>query len=201
MKKHNPKYTLEEDLEKILKGDQKAFRRFYDRYYPTIYRFARYFLSYGDDCDDVVSEVFCTFWQNRNLLCDLNNIEAYLYIVCRNEAWRVLKQKDKYRNISIDDLPIELSLHSESVENSLIEKEMLDTYTAAVNDLPERCKLIFLMVREEKLKHKEIAKILGIKEGTIEHQINIAIKKILVEVKKYYPAINRIYMLKKKKSL
>jgi len=86
-------------------------------------------------------------------------------------------------------MPVELSIQSATIEGEMIEQEMLDTYRKAVEELPERCKLIFLMVREEKLKHKEIAQILGITEGTIEQQMNIAIKKILAVVRKHYPSL------------
>lgn len=185
----------------IAKGDQKAFRRFYDQYYPTIYRFARYFLHSGTDCNEVVSEVFSLFWENRLMICNIKNVEAYLYIVCRNESWHILKQKDKYQHISIDEMPVELSINSESVDSQLIEKEMFALYYRAINELPERCKLIFLMSREEKLNHKEIAHILNITEGTVEQQINIAIKKVLSIVRLHYPTLNRCYMLKLKKTL
>lgn len=66
---------------------------------------------------------------------------------------------------------------------------MLDVFNKAVAELPERCKLIFLMVREQHLKYKEIAEILSISEGTIEKQMNIATRKILSIVRKYYPFI------------
>ncbi len=198
MKKRHLSFDLEKDLQELARGSEKSFRRLYDYYYPMIYRFTRYFVPAGSDCDEVVSEVFCLFWQNRQHICQARKVEAYLYIVCRNEAWRLLKQKDKYRNISIDDMPVELSLHSESIENNLIEKELFETYKKAVETLPERCKLIFLMVREEKLKYKEISGILGISEGTIEHQMNIAIKKIVEIVKTRYPSLNRDLKIRNK---
>lgn len=183
--------TVEQLLQAIANGNKKAFRYFYDRFYPTIYRFTRYFLSCGADCDEVVSEVFCIVWYNRDSMTGIKNIEAYLYTVCRNEAWRLLKQQEKYQNISIDEMPVELSIHTESVENKLQEEEMFELFRVAVNKLPDRCKLIFLMSREEKLKNKEIARILNITEGTVEQQMNIAIKKIMGFVKMYDPVFNR----------
>lgn len=191
--------TLEQLLQAIANGNKKAFRYFYDHFYPVIYRFARYFLSYGADCDEVVSEVFCIVWYNRNSITNIKNIEAYLYTVCRNEAWRLLKHQEKYQNISIDEMPVELSIHTESIENKLQEEEMFELFRIAVNKLPARCKLIFLMSREERLKNKEIARILNITEGTVEQQINIAIKKIIEFVKKYDPVFNRKPVVKLRK--
>lgn len=182
--------TIKQLLQAIANDDKKAFRCFYDRFYPVIYRFARYFMPYGTACDEVVSEVFCIIWYNRKTIVDIKNIEAYLYTICRNEAWRLLKLEEKYQNISIDEIPVELFVYTESIENELYEEEMFELFKISVNRLPERCKLIFLMSREEKLRNKEIAEILNITEGTVEQQINIAIKKIVGFVKQYYPIFN-----------
>lgn len=174
-------------LKHVLSGDRVAFRSFYEIIYPTVYRFTHYFVPNKEDCEDVVSEIFYILWKQREALLAIDDLKAWLYIVSRNEAYHFLKQKDKYISISIDHLPVELSVDTASIEGRLIEKEMLTIYNAAVAELPERCKLIYLMVREERLRYKEIARILSITEGTVEQQINIALRKIVTEVKKHYP--------------
>ena len=52
------------------------------------------------------------------------------------------------------------------------------------------------MVREDNLKHKEIAEILQISVGTIEQQMNIAIKKLVEAIKIYSPEIKDKYSRK-----
>jgi len=192
--------TLEKLLQAIANGDHRAFRCFYDRYYPAVYRFVRYFLTHGANCDEVVSEVFCIVWYNHSTIHQIQNVEAWLYAICRNEAWRFLRQQEKYQHISIDDLPIELFVHTDSIENKLIEEELFDLFGKAINSLPPRCKLIFLMSREEKLKNKEIADILNITEGTVEQQMNIAIRKIIGFVKKNDPIFRFGNIVKLKKA-
>ncbi|MDR1402073.1 MAG: RNA polymerase sigma-70 factor [Tannerellaceae bacterium] len=170
-------------------GDRRAFRSFYDMAYPAVYRFVNYFLINKGEANDIVSEVFYIIWKRRESLLRIQDIKAYLYITCRNEVYHHLKQKEKYRNISIDDMGIDLSIESTTIDERLIEEDMLKVYNAAIAQLPERCKLVFLMVREENLKYKEIAKILSITEGTVEQQMNIAIRKIMAVVKKYCPSL------------
>ena len=155
-------------LIRIASGDRDAFRSFYDIIYPQVYRFIHYFLPNKADCEEVVSDVFFIFWKERNSLLDIKDLKAWIYIVCRNEAYHYLKQKEKNSNISIDDMPVELLIDRNNVEGEMIEEEMLDVYNGAVSELPERCKLVFLMIREERLKHKEVARILSITEGTVE---------------------------------
>jgi len=183
-------YISEITIKDITVGSRDAFRLFYDATYPSIYRFIHYLLPNREDCEEVVSEVFYIIWKQRENLLSINDMKSWLYIVCRNEAFHYLKQKEKYRNISIDDMPVDLQIDPAQHENSLIEQEMFEVYNKAIKKLPERCKLIFLMVREENMKHKEIAKILSITEGTVEQQMNIAIRKIIEIVKEYYPYLN-----------
>ncbi|MGL4227927.1 MAG: RNA polymerase sigma factor [Tannerellaceae bacterium] len=170
----------------ISRGDQRAFADLFNQYYANLYRFVRYFLS-ETDAEDVVSEVFVSLWNNRKKLVLVKNFNSYIYTMARNEAYAHLRLQNKIQNVSLDDMPVSLSVCEESAEGRIIEKEMIDVYNKAVAQLPERCKLVFLMVREEKLKYKEIAEVLQITTGTIEQQMNQAIKRITETIEQAYP--------------
>jgi RNA polymerase sigma-70 factor (ECF subfamily) len=171
-------------LKRVADGDHAAFRSFYDVAYPAVYQFARCFLTDGEDCKEVVSEVFYAIWKHRDTLTAIDNLKSWLFIVCRNEAYHYLRQKEKYSYVSIDDMPVEL--HIDTTDAEFMDEEMLAIYHNAVKTLPERCKLIFLMVKEEQLKYKEIAVRLSIAEGTVAQQMNIAIRKITNIVRQQY---------------
>jgi RNA polymerase sigma-70 factor (ECF subfamily) len=176
-------------LKEVMAENHDAFRIFYDIIYPVIYRFAHYFLSGKEDCEEVVSEVFYIIWQQRNSLLSIENINAWLYTICRNEAYQCLKQKERYVCISIDDMPVELQINASEVDREMIEEEMFAVYNSAIAELPERCKLIFLMARNDCLTYKEIAEILSITEGTVAQQMNHAMRKIAEIVKTQYPSL------------
>ncbi|MGL4493352.1 MAG: RNA polymerase sigma factor, partial [Tannerellaceae bacterium] len=89
-------------------------------------------------------------------------------------------------------MPVSFSLRNEESDDSLVESEMMDVFYKAVDQLPERCKLIFLMVRVDQLKYKEVAEILSISVGTIEQQMNIAIKRVTDSVSIYYPSLGKL---------
>lgn len=180
--------TLETDriVQLVSEGNQRAFADLFNLYYANLYRFVRYFLA-ESDAEDVVSEVFVALWNNRAKLLLVNNLNSYVYTMARNEAYAHLRLQNKIQNVSLDDMPVSLSICEESAEGRIIEEEMIEVYNKAVAQLPERCKLIFLMVREEKLKYKEIADILQITTGTIEQQMNQAIKRISVTIEQAYP--------------
>jgi DNA-directed RNA polymerase specialized sigma24 family protein len=59
-----------------------------------------------------------------------------------------------------------------------------------LNDLLMEISKICL-IEQERMKHKEIAQALSITEGTVEQQMNIAIRKMLDAVSRYYNVVKR----------
>lgn len=80
------KKELENLLVSVSENDDYAFRVFYDLYYRSVFRFAYYFLRNREACGEVVSNVFVAVWKSRVALRRIENIDAYLYVVARNEA-------------------------------------------------------------------------------------------------------------------
>ncbi|MCH5691038.1 hypothetical protein LWM68_46530 [Niabella sp. W65] len=55
-----------------------------------------------------------------------------------------------------------------------------------MDELPPKCKIIFKLVREDGLKYKEAAEVLGVSEKTIDAQMVIAVKRIGEAVGRYF---------------
>lgn len=75
-------------------------------------------------------------------------------------------------------MPVEFFIETETPEKKLENAELREYIEKAINRLPDRCKIIFMMFREQGLKYKEIAEILSITEPTVHAQIQIATRKI-----------------------
>lgn len=160
----------------------------YQVYYDEVFRFAYYFLKNKEACREVVSDVFFSVWQSRKRLKDITNLEAYFYIVTRNESMRYLSKSRSYDMLSLDDIPIQLEDHgSSSPEEKLVDSEIETLLTQVINELPEKCRLIFLMARQEGLKPKEIGEILSISESTVRVQMKIAVEKIIEKIRPHFP--------------
>lgn len=173
-------------LIEIAEGDSGAFSRFYDLLYPTVYKFSRYFAKSNDVCEEIVSDVFYSLWQKRKSLQELDNIESYIYTMVKNQAIKHKSSRMKYQGEPLELLPGEFFIETTTPEHTLMNKELGDLLGKAINELPERCKLIFLMSREQSLKHKEIAEILSISEHTVHAQLTIASKKISEFLEKHF---------------
>ena len=157
-----------EDIHSLLTMIQEentlAFNMFYEMYYDQVFRYTYYFLKDTESCREVVADVFFAVWQSRKRLKDIENLEAYLFISVRNEVTRYNKKNGRQNRVSLEQLLGKI-----------------------IGELPEKCRLIFLMARQEQLKPKEIAERLCISENTVRVQMKIAIEKIIKQIKPYYP--------------
>lgn len=153
------------------------FESLYNLYYEGLFRFAYNIIHNEDDCEDIVADSFVIIWEKWSSVKDLENLQAYLFIIVKNNCLKLLNKQAPFLDI-IDEQLINLVITDDSPENIFLAKEFHQNLLEAINLLPERCKLIFLMIREEKLKYKEVAEILQISEKTVQAQLQIATRKI-----------------------
>ena len=196
--------ALADLLVSVSENNDYAFRVFYDLYYRSVFRFAYYFLKNREACREVVSNVFVAVWKSRVSLRQIVNVEAYLYVVVRNEANRYLKRsQSRPRSLSLDDVPAvvldrrgDASLQGgEASDSRLIDSEVEELLNRLVGDLPERCRMVFLLSRSEGLSVREIASMLSISESTVRVQIKTAVDRILEGLRRYYPDLKLITLL------
>jgi RNA polymerase sigma-70 factor (family 1) len=176
---------LKDLIKKIAENDSDAFAKFYDLFYIKVYRFSSYFLKSDVMCQEVVSDIFLSIWQSRVKLPGIDNVEAYLYTSTRHRALYYLNQSIQKYQVAMGDLPIGIVSHGENPEEIVLTDELRQTIEKSISELPERCRLIFMMAREEGLKYKEIAEILSISEKTVNAQMVTAIKRVGDALKKY----------------
>ncbi|MCA5586408.1 MULTISPECIES: RNA polymerase sigma-70 factor [Parabacteroides] len=183
-------------LEMVADDNRLAFTMFYDLYYDQSFRFAYYFLKDTEACREVVAEAFFSVWQSRLKLKDIENIETYLFVTVRNESTRYLTRTTKSQFVSLDDTSLQFTAReNESPDDNLLIEEMEKILNRVIDELPEKCRLIFLLARQDGLKPKEIAERLSINESTVRVQMKIAIDKIVTNLKPHFPDITFTLLL------
>lgn len=182
-------------LSSVASDNRGAFERFYNLYYDQIFRFAYYCLGEKEACKEVVSDVFFSIWKSKARLIDIDNIETYLFTTVRNETLRYQARNKELVNFSIDELYLFEPQEGTTPEELLETEEMKEILNQAIDELPEKCRLIFLMTRREGLKTREIAQILSIQESTVRVQMKIAIEKLISRLRADFPDISFVLML------
>ena len=157
----------------IQDGDQEAFKVLYNKYWKPLFNSAYKVLGEVEASKDAVQEVFLDALENpkENIL----NLEAYLH---QSVKYNVLKQlrRGKVSQAHLDTL--EIVIAENSTEDSLNLAELSESVERIVDDLPEKCRHIFRLSREENLSNKEIAEKLNLSVRTVETHISNALRQI-----------------------
>jgi RNA polymerase sigma-70 factor (family 1) len=168
-------YTDYELLAFLKAGDEAALSEFYKRYWQPLYVSVNNILKDRQSCEDVIQEVFIKLWDKRESIEIQISVKAYLFASCRYEVFRLIKSQ-KVREDIFDGL--HERLHEPSAYGSLEHKELLQQINSIVAQLPDKCREVYKLSREENLSHKEIAERLGISTKTVENHITRALAQL-----------------------
>lgn len=175
--------TLEKEqilFDDISNGDEAAFNKAFDLYYSRLCFFSDKMLRDFDLSRSVVQQVFVDLWIKREKL-RIDSLQSYLYQSVRNASLDVLKHRKAESKYLLTLEKAESGQLTDLIE----EAELADRINKAIQNLPEKCREIFLLCRFEELKYAEIAKKLNISVKTVEMQISIALKKLRKELSDY----------------
>ncbi len=156
--------------------DINDLRDLYASQYNRLLNYGRSLIGSTEDVKEIINDVFVAVWRNRHTLDKERNIEAYLRRSIKNRCINYLKSK-RMQSVDIDNKTYYLTTR-ETVDELLHEAELRVFIYDCIENLPPKCKEIFILSREENLPHKEIAKRLDLSVKTIENQISIALRKL-----------------------
>ena len=157
---------------------EQWFRRLVNDYQNKVIRFISLFVNDKMSCEELSSDVFISLWKNRARLPEIADLDSYIFIVARNKALNYLR-KEQQKNVDIDSFNIDVFHFTETTPESIyISKETVQTLNAAINELPQRTKMAFVLVREQNKTYKEVAEIMSVSVKTIEKQIASAVQKL-----------------------
>lgn len=174
--------------EKIaVNNDAAAFERLYLHVAPELTRFACSFVKEPAIAEDIVAETFATLWKKRATLMEIENLRVYLFSSIRNASLNHLQQQQRTAFYSFDQLSVALGSYFSTAnpEQQYITRELAAAVAQAVESLPPKCRMIFKLAREERLRYKEIAAILNISVRTIDSQVAIALRRIHTAIAPY----------------
>lgn len=159
-------------------GDEHAYAQLYIAYMPYLLKFANSIIKNNELAQEIVSDVFIKIWQNRTDINKIENFKLYLYVSTKNTALNYLSRHFRKEIISLEEMSLNIPVNSYNPEQLLITSEAVKKINYEIHKLPPRCKLIFKLVKEDKLRYNEIARLLNISVKTIDNQMAIALKKI-----------------------
>lgn len=179
----------------------KWFEKCYELNFPNLYQYALRVTKDTQLAEDIVSEVFMNLWNTRDKLSGVKKIDAYLFISVKNAAINYLT-KNPARFSSSDFSASLKEIDSHDPEQMMLEQELVEALNKAIKSLPDKCQVVFQLVRMEGKSYKEVAEEMGISEGTVKNHMTKAIAKIREQVIDYiddpgysYPNYGTLYLI------
>ena len=179
----------------ICKGDLKAFEYFYKKYQPRLFAYGVGILGDEEASKDLVQETFIAFWENKERLVTYYSVSSYLFKIFQSKCLSYLRKRTLLSDFSsLSELKlkeIEMSYYSSDNINggTVFMKEVEELYAKTIN-LPDKCREIFILSKEQDVKAADIAEKLGVSVRTVENQIYKAIKIMRHAMREYaVPAI------------
>lgn len=172
--------TLQND---IAHGDQQAFTSLFRLLYPGLSNFALQYVHSKEIAEEITNDVFIKLWNRREYLTEIDNLSTYLFVSVKNHALNHLK-KYSHLHVAVENADGESSLvNRNDPEQQLEWKEISFRLSQAIDSLPDQCRTVFKLIKEDGFRYKEVAEILGISPRTVETQLFRAIKKLQSLVK------------------
>ncbi len=170
------------ELSNLLReGDKRAYTEIYNRYWKIIYTIAYNRVKDSQAAEDLVHDTFASIWIGRDRAA-VENLKHYLAVAIKYRTLEYLRRARLWNNYEVS-VPAGDDQNLYDMEEALHYKNILEILQEEIENLPEKCRLIFRYSRDQNKSAKEIAMELNISQSTVENQLNKALNRLRIALK------------------
>lgn len=166
---------------RIRQGDVKQFESLFRSSYVALVRYAKTLLKDQDTAEEIVQDLFCRIWKDREKIQIESSLNGYLFRAVHNSCLHFIEHK-RIVVKHAEEMSFRQPESPESPSDILNYKELQAKIASILEKLPERCGKIFYMNRFEGLKYNEIAEKLSVSVKTVEANMGRALKEFRKEL-------------------
>lgn len=167
--------------------DESTLKELFNVYSDSLCTFLNYYTHDKQLIEDIIQDVFIRLWEERDAI-NIFYIKTYLYNAARNRVLNSLRDEQN-RSLLLEGWASR-ELEKQRARDCINMEEFSSVYQQAISSLPEKCREIFILSREQNKTYKEIAGEKDLSVKTVEAQMSIAIKKVREYILKYYNGRN-----------
>ena len=184
-------------------GDWSAFTQLVRKHQGPLFNFALRHLRSQPSAEEVVQEAFARVVESAAEFKRQARFSTWLYTITRNLCIDPIRKHALRRHPSLDEpgrsgdsegpsLGAQTADSRANVERKAVRGEIRDRVLAAVSQLPDEQREVFLMREVSSLPFKEIAAIVGVSESTVKSRMRYALERLqaaLIEFEEYARAL------------
>jgi RNA polymerase sigma-70 factor (ECF subfamily) len=173
-------------VERARDGDTRAFDALVEKYTPKLYGLVYHMTSNREDTNDILQDVFAKAYRALRRFRGKSSFYTWIYSIATNMTLNFLKKRNRRRNMSLDDVDlsiendpdfIEMTSKSDPVREANL-SELQQRLNMAMQRLSVDHRTVVTMFDIQAMPHAEIARILGISEGTVRSRLFYAHRQL-----------------------
>ncbi|MCS3798873.1 RNA polymerase sigma factor [Niastella sp. OAS944] len=171
-------------LVKLQQGDSDAFLALYNHYHSALYHYILRFVKSPAIAEDVLQDVFLKIWEIKDRINPELSFKAYLYRICRNSVFKLLKKMAVDENLRVEVMQ-QLTQSVADADLKLLWQQYESILQTAINNLSPQRQKVFRLCREEGKTYDQVANELGISRNTVKEHMVLAMKLIKEHFEQY----------------
>jgi RNA polymerase sigma-70 factor (family 1) len=152
-----------------------VFRSVFEEHFKLLRNFLIFRFRNTERAEDTAQNAFVILWENCGMLKP-EQAKSFLFTTAIRLSLNSIKHDKVVANFELQTKSNEA--HSESPEFLLVEGELRKQLEQAINDLPEKQRMVFLMNRFENQSYTEIATLLDLSVKTVEKRMHLALMSL-----------------------
>lgn len=151
--------------------ESQNFETLFNDYSESLRNIMYYKCGDVDLANDLVQDAFVKLWKNCSKIVYVK-AKSFLYKVANNDLLNHIAHQKvvlKYKQLPHSEI------FNQDPQFLIEEKEFMNRLKKAIEDLPEKQRVTFLLSRVDKKSYKEIAEIMGVSVKAIEKRIHYAL--------------------------
>ena len=167
-------------MRRLAEGDVAALDEILREHWLAIVAYATSFVCDRELGEDIAQETILRLWGNRELWQPMSTLRSYLYRIARNLSLNE-QERSRVRVRSKQRLAHGWAMPATPIEE-LQRKELRLAIEAAVDQLPERRREVFLLGRLHGMSYEEIGQVMGTTTQTVANQMSAALATLRVSL-------------------
>jgi RNA polymerase sigma-70 factor (ECF subfamily) len=175
------------------RGDGQAFRRLVEKYQRRVYQLALGMLKDPDDAMDIAQETFVRVHRYLPSFKGDSSFFTWTYRIAMNLCLDAQRRKGRAERVDVeqgDEAEIEAAMDPPShalagPQRQALNQELKGKIEEALQGLSENHRAILLLREMEGLSYEELAKVLGIRKGTVMSRLFHARLKMQNKLREY----------------